>query len=90
MLIRLAFPPAAAVFVLTEPRLAKHFSHLGVEVRQIGGPISHRGTRIPSLMQVEEIIRNMRSLIRPLWEIVHEQIKRGFDAAETRERTKTA
>jgi N-acyl amino acid synthase of PEP-CTERM/exosortase system len=78
------------VFVLTEPRLAKHFSHLGVEVRQIGGPISHRGTRIPSVMQVEEIIRNMRSLIRPLWEIVREQINRGFDAAEALARAKTA
>lgn len=65
------------IFVLTEPRLAAHFSHLGVEVRQIGAPISHRGTRVPSVMHIEEIIRNMRSLIRPLWEIVRQQIREG-------------
>lgn len=70
------------LFVLTEPRLAAHFSKLGVELSQIGAPISHRGTRVPSVMQVEEIIRNMRSFFRPLWEVVREQIGQGFDAAE--------
>jgi N-acyl amino acid synthase of PEP-CTERM/exosortase system len=72
------------VFVLTEPRLATHFSRLGVEVRQIGAPISHRGLRIPSVMQVEEIIRNMRRILRPLWHVVREEIGRGFDDAERR------
>lgn len=72
------------VFVLTEPRLATHFARLGVEVTQIGAPISHRGIRIPSVMRVEEIIRNMRRILRPLWEIVREEIARGFDAVEKR------
>ena len=67
------------VFVLTEPRLAAHFAKLGVEVIQIGAPISHRGTRIPSMMRTEEIIRNMRSLLLPLWRVVREEIDRSFD-----------
>lgn len=61
------------LFVLTEPRLAKHFSRLGVKVQQIGGPIDHRGLRVPSLMDVNSIISNMRLLLRPMWrEVLHE------------------
>ena len=67
------------VFVLTEPRLAAHFAKLGVEVIQIGAPISHRGTRVPSMMRTEEIIRNMRSLLLPLWRVVREEIGKSFD-----------
>ncbi|MBS0513290.1 MAG: PEP-CTERM/exosortase system-associated acyltransferase [Proteobacteria bacterium] len=74
------------VFVLTEPRLAAHFAKLGVEVIQIGSPIEHRGLRIPSVMHVEEIIRNMRRILHPLWHVVREQIGRGFDEAEKRKR----
>lgn len=62
------------IFVLTEPRLAKHFSHLGVKVQQIGGPVEHRGIRIPSLMDVPSIIANMRLLLRPMWRVVLEEI----------------
>lgn len=72
------------VFVLTEPRLAAHFAKLGVDVTQIGSPIEHRGLRIPSVMHVEEIIRNMRRILHPLWHVVREQIGRGFDEAEKR------
>lgn len=66
------------VFVLTEPRLAAHFAKLGVEVRQIGRPVEHRGLRIPSVMHVDEIIRNMRPILHPLWHRVREEIGRGF------------
>lgn len=69
------------VFVLTEPRLAAHFAKLGVEVRQIGRPVEHRGLRIPSVMHVEEIIRNMRAILHPLWHVVRDEIGRGFDEA---------
>jgi hypothetical protein len=58
-------------------------------VTQIGGAIEHRGVRIPSMMRVEEIIRNMRSLIRPLWHVVRDQIGQGFDAAAVTERSRT-
>lgn len=62
------------LFVLTEPRLADHFSRLGVEVRQIGEPIFHRGTRVPSVIDVQSVIRGMRPMLKPLWRTVHDGI----------------
>lgn len=65
------------LFILTEPRLAAHFTQLGVEVKQIGTPVSHRGIRIPSVMHVDEIERNMRRILRPMWKVVNEELERG-------------
>lgn len=67
------------LFVLTEPRLASHFSKLGVEIRQIGGPVEHRGTRIPSMMDVPSIIKGMRFIVKPIWRVVQEEIERGYE-----------
>jgi N-acyl amino acid synthase of PEP-CTERM/exosortase system len=67
------------LFVLTEPRLASHFSKLGVEVTQIGAPIEHRGTRIPSMMDVQGIIKGMRFLVKPMWRVIREEIENGFE-----------
>ncbi len=69
------------IFVLTEPRLASHFAKLGVDVRRIGGPVEHRGTRVPSMMDVQSIIANMRFLVRPMWRVVRDEIERGFSEA---------
>jgi N-acyl amino acid synthase of PEP-CTERM/exosortase system len=66
------------LFVLTEPRLASHFARLGVDIRQIGGPIEHRGTRVPSMMDVHSIVRNMRMIMRPLWRAVNEDVARSL------------
>lgn len=67
------------LFVLTEPRLASHFARLGVDIRQIGGPIEHRGTRVPSVMDVQGIVRNMRMIMRPLWRMIDEEIARSLE-----------
>ncbi len=69
------------MFVLTEPRLASHFAKLGVEIKQIGGPIEHRGQRIPSMMDVQSIIKNMRFLVKPIWRVIQEEIEFGFEKA---------
>ncbi|HMV16278.1 MAG TPA: PEP-CTERM/exosortase system-associated acyltransferase [Rhodocyclaceae bacterium] len=66
------------LFVLTEPRLADHFSKLGVKIRQIGGPVEHRGTRIPSMMDVKGIIGGLRFFMKPMWRVVNEQIDAGY------------
>lgn len=66
------------LFVLTEPRLANHFARLGVDIRQIGGPVEHRGLRVPSVMDVQSIVRNMRFIMRPLWRAVDEEIARSL------------
>ena len=62
------------IFMLTEPRLAAHFSRLGVRVRQIGSPIEHRGQRVPSMIDVEEVVRTMHRMMRPFWRVVSEQV----------------
>lgn len=71
------------VFVLTEPRLAAHFAKLGVRVQQIGTVVEHRGNRIPSVMHVQEIIRDMRAILHPLWHLVREEIGRDFSEARS-------
>lgn len=67
------------LFILTEPRLASHFAKLGVDVRQIGGAVEHRGTRIPSMMDVQSIIKNMRFLLKPMWRTIEEEISVGLE-----------
>ncbi|MBR0568466.1 PEP-CTERM/exosortase system-associated acyltransferase [Azoarcus sp. L1K30] len=67
------------LFVLTEPRLASHFGKLGVDIRQIGGPVEHRGIRVPSMMHVPSIIKGMRFIVKPIWRVIQEEIERGFE-----------
>lgn len=66
------------LLVLTEPRLANHFSKLGVEVRQIGGPVQHRGVRAPSIMEVDKIIKGLRFFMKPLYRRLAEDIELGY------------
>jgi N-acyl amino acid synthase of PEP-CTERM/exosortase system len=68
------------VFVLTEPRLASHFSRIGFDIRTIGSSIEHRGTRVPSLLSSSKVVENLRPMIRPLYDIVHESVERTFAA----------
>jgi N-acyl amino acid synthase of PEP-CTERM/exosortase system len=65
------------MFLLSEPRLADHFSRLGVEVLRIGGPVEHRGIRVPSVMDVERIVARLNAYSRPIYdEILHELERR--------------
>jgi N-acyl amino acid synthase of PEP-CTERM/exosortase system len=66
------------LFVLTEPRLAHHFTRLGVDIRQIGAPVEHRGQRVPSVMTVDSIISGMNFLVRPLYKVIAEEIAAGL------------
>ena len=69
------------LFVLTERRLAKHFSRLGVEVVQIGGAIEHRGIRAPSMLSVPKIIDGLNFIMRPLYEVIAKEVLDGLTAA---------
>lgn len=64
------------LYVLTEPRLAEHLSRLGIQIIQIGGPVEHRGTRFPSMIIVEDVIRNLNRYIGPMYEEIARQICR--------------
>lgn len=70
------------LFVLTEPRLAAHFAKLGVRITRIGGPVEHRGTRIPSMIDVQDVIRNMRTLMKPLWREVRTEIEHSCESSQ--------
>lgn len=71
-------------FVLTEPRLAAHLARLGFQVSEIGPPIEHHGTRVPSMIDVLASMRHIRSLIRPMWEVVREQVAAAYAAQAQR------
>ncbi len=67
------------IFVLTEPRLASHFAKLGVEITQIGRPVEHRGMRIPSMMDVQAITRDLRMIFRPIWRVIKAEVDASID-----------
>jgi N-acyl amino acid synthase of PEP-CTERM/exosortase system len=63
--------------VLAEPHIATHFGRLGLAMQQIGGPVQHHGTRVPYTMDVEPIVRSLRSFMRPLYEAVAQDVEAG-------------
>ena len=67
------------MFVLTDPRLAAHFARLGVTVRQIGSPVEHRGLRVPSMLDVQDILRSLNFIMRPLYEEVAQEVHRAME-----------
>ena len=69
------------LFVLTEPRLASNLTRLGVRVEQIGKAIEHRGTRVPSMLSVSEIIDSMNTVVRTIFEVVSREVQEGIEAA---------
>lgn len=69
----------STLLVLTEPRLSNHFLRLGVAIRQIGGPVEHRGTRIPSAMEVRDVLAGLNFLVRPLYRVVAEEVSLGLE-----------
>ena len=66
------------MFLLTEPRLARHFARLGVNIIQIGDPVEHRGLRVPSVVNVGKIIEGLNFIMRPLYDTVAEQVRAGM------------
>ncbi len=64
------------IFTLTEPRLAEHFAKLGVKIVPIGAPVEHRGTRVPSVIEVDTVEAGLRLMIRPLWKEIAAQMAR--------------
>jgi N-acyl amino acid synthase of PEP-CTERM/exosortase system len=68
------------VFVLTEPRLASHFVRIGFDIRPVGGPIEHRGTRVPSLLSSSKVVAGLRPMIRPLYAVIEQAVDEAFRA----------
>jgi N-acyl amino acid synthase of PEP-CTERM/exosortase system len=66
------------LFVLTEPRLAQHFFRLGIEIKQIGDPVEHRGIRIPSVIRLDKIVESLNRFVKPLYAEVFEEVRRAY------------
>ena len=66
------------LFVLTDPRLASHLGRIGVDIRTIGMPVEHHGTRIPSMMKTTSILQNLKPLFRPLYLTIAKEIAAGL------------
>jgi N-acyl amino acid synthase of PEP-CTERM/exosortase system len=62
------------LYLLTEPRLAEHLSRLGVEVVPVGGPVEHRGTRIPSMIDVDSVVGQLNRYVRPMYDEIVAQL----------------
>jgi N-acyl amino acid synthase of PEP-CTERM/exosortase system len=71
------------LFVLTEPRLANHFRKLGVKLRPVGAPVEHRGMRVPAMMSVHEVVDGLRFFVRPLYDVILDEIDSGYPEQRT-------
>lgn len=67
------------LFMLTEERLASHFSRLGAQLESIGTPIEHHGLRFPSMVETSSTISNMRPIFHPLYQTIAEDIQAGLE-----------
>ncbi|WP_295753740.1 PEP-CTERM/exosortase system-associated acyltransferase [Undibacterium sp.] len=66
------------LLVLTEPRLASHFSRIGFHIHQIGGTIEHRGTRAPSLLSASKTVPGLRPAMQSLYRLIEAKLETAF------------
>lgn len=71
------------LFLLVEPRLARHLNHIGIRNEQIGGGAEHRGLRVPAMMDVAQIIGHLNPLLRGIFDVVQEDLDAAYRAAQT-------
>jgi len=62
------------LYLLTEPKLAGHLSRLGVEVVTVGAAVEHRGTRIPSIIDVDGVVARLNRYVRPMYDEIVRQL----------------
>ena len=72
------------LFLLTEPRLLAHFRRIGFPVRQIGGPVEHRGVRVLSTADVVNPAEQLPFFMRPLYKVVALELAEGLRPAGRR------
>lgn len=63
------------LFVLTEPRLASSVNRLGGALIPVGRSIQHRGTRIPSMMDVQNTVGAMNPYVRSFFNLITDEIE---------------
>ena len=53
-----------------------------MHIKRIGGPVKHRGKRVPSMMSVPSIEIGVRPFARPLYEHIRDQVAAGYSGAQ--------
>ena len=72
------------LFMLTEHRLARQLTRLGVKLTQIGPPVEHRGMRYPSMMSVPDVIGGLNFFLRPMFAVIASEIDASYRQSATR------
>jgi N-acyl amino acid synthase of PEP-CTERM/exosortase system len=67
------------LFMLTEQRLARQLTRLGVHLTPIGPAIEHRGLRFPSMMSVPEVIGSLNFFVRPMFDVIADEIETSYE-----------
>ena len=62
------------LFLLSEPRLAQHLNKIGITNSRSVRPVEHRGLRAPSVLDVRKGIDNLDIQLRPIFDVVRDQI----------------
>jgi N-acyl amino acid synthase of PEP-CTERM/exosortase system len=66
------------LFLLSEPRLARHLNKIGITNTQIGNPTEHRGFRAPAVMDVQHVITNLEPLLKSVFTHVDAQLEARY------------
>ena len=68
------------LFLLSEPRLARHLNKIGITNRQIGEATEHRGLRAPSVMDVRQVIDHLDPLLHSVFVVVRDALLVAYQA----------
>lgn len=66
------------LFLLSEPRLARHLNKIGISNTQIGQPTEHRGFRAPAVMDVRHVIDHLEPLLKSVYTHVDAQLDQHY------------
>lgn len=66
------------LFLLTEPRLARHLNKIGITNQQIGTGVEHRGLRVPSVLDVGCITEHLDSVVKSVFVVVRDELEARY------------
>jgi len=69
------------LFLLSEPRLARHLNKIGITNEQIGKATEHRGLRAPAVMDVRHVIDHLDPLLQSVFVVVRDALDGAYRAA---------
>jgi N-acyl amino acid synthase of PEP-CTERM/exosortase system len=69
------------LFLLSEPRLARHLNKIGIRNERIGEPTEHRGLRAPGVMDVRHVIDHLDPLLLSVFIVVRDELEVAYRAA---------